>query len=355
MVPHIVKLKILTALFLFCIFNYLPAADKTDRTLHTPGERYSRENAMRQYQEGKEFYSQGRYEEARNEFGKALESIAPPKTGVTQKTPEQQKALEIVSSERKTSEEKTAEEKKKKEEEEKKKKEEEEKEGEKKEEEVTKGPVPEKVAPEIKETEEREYYIDVSDVLDISVWQIADLSKSEVIVRPDGKISFPLIGDIRTEGLTLTKLDDIITEKLKAYVKNPEVSIMIRRFGEQTNKVVILGEIRGPGVYKFSGPPTITEVVASAGGYTNYAVLNSIMVIRGTVGTKPEVTRVNFARILKSGRLTQNIFLRPNDIVYVPRSFIGKINTFLDIIQPAISEYMQTLDARRFHNVVHRN
>ncbi len=348
--PQIVKLKILTALFLFCIFNYLPAAE----TLHVPGERYSVEDTGRHYQQGKEFYSQGRYDEARNEFGKALDSISPPRTGVTAEAPEQQKALEIVPSERRTSkekaleEEKTAEEKKKKEEEEK-------KEGEKKVEEVTKGAATEKAAPETKETGEREYYIDVSDVLDISVWQIPDLSKSEVIVRPDGKISFPLIGDIKAEGLTLTQLDNIITEKLKAYVKTPEVSIMIRRFGEQTNKIVVLGEIRSPGVYKFNVPPTITEVVASAGGYSDYAVLNSIMIIRGDIRTKLEAIRVNVAQVLKSGRLSQNIFLKPNDIVYVPRSFIGKINTFLTIIQPGISEYMQTMDARAFHNTMHRN
>jgi polysaccharide export outer membrane protein len=204
------------------------------------------------------------------------------------------------------------------------------------------------------EGEEREYYLDVGDVLDISVWQIPDLSKPEVIVRPDGKISFPLIGDIKAEGLTLTQLDNIITEKLKLYVKTPEVSIMIRRFGEQANKVVILGEIPVPGVYKFSGPPSITELIASAGGYSKYAVLNSIMVIRGDVKTKPEVIRVNFAQIIKSGRLTENIFLKPNDIVYVPRSFIGNVNTFLEIFQPAFNEYMQTLNVRHLQDTIHR-
>ena len=140
-------------------------------------------------------------------------------------------------------------------------------------------------------------------------------------------------------------------------MKVPEVSIMIRRFGERgnINKVVIPGEVLGPGVYRFSGPPSIMEVIASAGGYTRYAVLNSIMIISGDVRTKPDVTRVNFAKIIKSGRLQDNIILKPNDIVYVPRSFIGNINTFLEILQPAISEYMQSMNARYFHNVMHRN
>lgn len=277
---------------------------------------------------------------------------------------------------------------------------------------------------ETEKEEPEEYYIDIGDVLDISVWQVPDLSRPEVIVRPDGRISYPLVGDIKVKGFNLTQLDDAITEKLKAYVKNPEVSVMVRRlpggeigkvtlrsdlsrsdiivrpdgkvpypligdinaegltftqlddviteklksylkypevsimmrkFGEQTNKVVMLGEIGGPGVYRFSAPPTIIEAVASAGGYTKYAVLNSIMIIRGDVRGKPEVIRVNVAQIIKAGRLAQNISLRPNDIVYVPRSFIGNINTFLEIIQPAISEYMQTMNARHFQHILHRN
>jgi protein involved in polysaccharide export with SLBB domain len=180
----------------------------------------------------------------------------------------------------------------------------------------------------------------------------SELSQPEVIVRPDGKISFPLIGDIKAEGLTLTRLDNLITDKLKSYVSNPEVSIMIRRFGEQTYKVVVLGEILSPGVYKFGSPPSITELVASAGGYTKYAVLNSVLVLRGDVRAKPEVIRVNIAQILKAGKLTENISLKPNDIIYVPRSFIGNLNTFMELLQPAFNEYMQTMNARQFHNII---
>ena len=346
------KLKVLTALFLFSILTYLPAGHAETRdeylqrnnlpadTLHTSGERYSGIEARQHYQQGKDFYSAGRYEEARNEFGKALESISPPIL-VTEKVQPQQKALEIVPSKAVVSTEKAVGKKK-----------------EGSETGVTKVAATSAPGPGVEgeEQAEREYYIDNGDVLDISVWQIPDLSKTEVIVRPDGKISFPLIGDMKAEGLTLTQLGNIITEKLKTYVKAPQVSIMMRRFGEHANinKVVILGEVPGPGVYRSTGSSSIAEVIASAGGYTKYAVINSIMVIRGDVRTKPEVIRVNLAQVLK-GRLSQNIALKPNDIIYVPRSFIGNVNTFLELIQPAISEYMQTMDARRFHNVLHRN
>lgn len=77
------------------------------------------------------------------------------------------------------------------------------------------------------------------------------------------------------------------------------------------------------------------------------------MVIRGDIRTKPEAIRVNLAQILKSAKLSGNVFLKPNDIVYVPRSFIGKVNTFLEIIQHTINEYLQALNASNLHNVVH--
>ncbi len=339
------KLKVLTALFLFSILTYLPAQDRPAEVLHSPGERYSGIEARQHYQQGKDFYSAGRYEDARNEFEKALDSITPPRL-VTEKVEAQQKALEIVPSKAAAPMGKAVE----------KKKEEKNKEG--SETGVTKVAATSAPAPEAeKAQEEREYYIDSGDVLDISVWQIPDLSKGEVIVRPDGKLSYPLIGDMKAEGLTLTQLGNIITEKLKTYVKAPQVSIMIRRFGEHgsMNKVVVLGEVLGPGVYRSTGSPTIAEIIASAGGYTKYAVINSIMVIRGDVRTKPEVIKINLAHILKGNKYSQNISLKPNDIVYVPRSLIGNLNTFMELIQPAISEYMQTMDARRFHNVMNRN
>jgi polysaccharide export outer membrane protein len=368
---------IVLAIFLFCSRLYnLSAQERID----------AQAQARQHYQQGKELYSQGHYAEATTEFQQAMTLIVPPSIEFMERVQTQQEKTltpgsqggpwasegfqktltltippsvefmeRVQTQEEKTlapvapktlplsPKEKLAQKKR-----------------EEKEKEKEKVIGINKVVAELKpgpETEEgeREYYIDIGDVLDISVWQIADLSRPEVIVRPDGRISFPLIGDVKAEGITLTQLHDTVTEKLKTYVKAPQVSIMIRRFGEQGNKVVILGEIPGPGVYKFSGPPTIIEAIASAGGYTRYAVLNSIMVIRGDVRNKPQVTRVNLAKIIKSGSLSENIFLRPNDIVYVPRSFIGNVNTFLEIFQPAISEYMQYMNARHFQNIMHRN
>lgn len=320
---------ILIVIFFTFVQFYLYGQERQDATLQ----------AQQHYEQGKALYSQGRFKEANLEFNKATElmnKVTIEKPAVEYMEKIQQEASQTIAPAQSTVITLPQEKLVKKEE---------------KEAEVTQAVSPQP-APEQK-TEEKEYCIDIGDVLDVSVWQIPDLSRPEVIVRPDGKISYPLIGDIKAEGLTMTQLDGIITEKLKVYVKSPEVSIMIRRFGEQANKVIVLGEILAPGVYKFGGPPTITEVIASAGGYTKYAVLNSIIIVRGDVRTKPEVLRVNFAQIIKGQKLSENIFLKPNDIIYVPRSFIGKLNTFLEILQPAINEYMQTLDARHLQNAIH--
>lgn len=347
MIQRIIKFNVLAAAYLFFIFTCVYAGKDTPAdTLHVSGDRYSSTEARQHYVQGKEFYSLGRYEDARNEFGKALDSVNPPRL-VTESLQAQSKNLEIVPPKVTKAPKLKVTEKKK-----------EEKAAEGK----TQGmnsAITVQATESIEEPQQtREYYIDVGDVLDISVWQIPDLCKSEVIVRPDGKISFPLIGDMVVEGITITQLSNILTEKLKVYVKAPQVSIMIRRFGEMTNKVSILGEVPTPGVYRFGSPPSITEVIASAGGFTKYAVINSVMIIRGDVRDirkKPDVFKINLVDILKGNKLSNNMFLKSNDIVYIPRSLIGNLNTFMELIQPAVSEYMQTMDIRRFHNIMHRN
>jgi polysaccharide export outer membrane protein len=329
--------RIIITFLIYIIVGFLPftfsyAQEKQDARLE----------ARQHYLQGQDYYSRGRYREAVSEFEKAIELISPARIEFMRKARQQAQDKEVFlpstqaeqfGSEFSQKQEKEA--------------------GQELTDmtDISTTTTTQVVSSE--DAEERQYYLDIGDVLDISVWQIPDLSRPEVIVRPDGKISFPLIGDIGAEGLTLTQLDNIITERLKTYIKAPEVSVMIRRFGGQSNKFVILGEIYNPGIYKFSVMPTITELIAAAGGYTKYAVLNSVMLIRGDVKVKPKAKRINLARILKHADLSQNISLKPNDIIYVPRSFIGKINTFLEIFQPAINEYFQTLNARHLQHVVH--
>ncbi len=177
-----------------------------------------------------------------------------------------------------------------------------------------------------------EYIIADGDVLHISVWENDDLDQ-EVVVRPDGRISFPLVGDLPARGRTIVELDEMLTEQLKEYIRVPEVSISIRKLGG--SKVIILGEVGHPGVYAVSGSKTILEAVALAGGFTKDAVVNSIVLIRGGF-ENPQVQRLNLKRPLLRGKdLKQNVALQSEDIVYVPRTFISDLGrVLLQIIEP---------------------
>ncbi|MFH1239544.1 MAG: polysaccharide biosynthesis/export family protein, partial [bacterium] len=179
-----------------------------------------------------------------------------------------------------------------------------------------------------------DYIIGVDDVLFISVWQNKDLDQ-EVTVRPDGKISALLIGDIQAEGSTIPQLDEQITTLLKEYIKFPEVSISLRKIGGK--KIILLGEVNRPGVYAVSSNSTILELIALANGYTKDAVLDSVIVIRGGL-QKPVGKRLDLARAIKKADMSQNIILEPEDIVYVPKNFISNVNYFVSQILGPITQ-----------------
>jgi len=164
--------------------------------------------------------------------------------------------------------------------------------------------------------------------------KIDDLT-TQVVVRPDGKISFPLLGDIQAFGLTLNELKDTLKEKLTQYIKEPEVTISMKTFGGK--KIIILGEVSSPGVYRPPGNIDVIEAIGLAGGYTEDAVLKSVLLVRGELD-KPVAIRLNINDAIKKGDLSQNIMVQPHDIVYVPRNFIKDINYFLDnILKPLTS------------------
>jgi polysaccharide export outer membrane protein len=177
------------------------------------------------------------------------------------------------------------------------------------------------------------YRINKDDTLFISVWRQPDLSL-EVIVRPDGMISFPLIGDIEAVGKTLTQLDQEITEKLSTYVREPQVSVMVKKFGG--NRVIVLGDVAKPGVYTYANEIRIVEALALAGDCTKFAVKNNVLVIRGDIHNNPQVIKANLIRFIKYADLSQNIPIQPQDIVFVPRTLVGNINAFLETLGPII-------------------
>ena len=192
--------------------------------------------------------------------------------------------------------------------------------------------------PEVKARSQKDYVIGTRDILHISVWENADLSM-EVIVRPDGKVSFPLIDEVQAQGLTIPELDKKITKKLKEYLHFPDVSISLRRIGG--SKVIILGQVNSPGVYILTGRRNVLEAIASAGGFTESAVLSSVIVIKGSLSSA-EAERVNLNKAISKADATENITLDSEDIIFVPKRFIANLNYFLSRVLDPISRGIYT-------------
>lgn len=161
-----------------------------------------------------------------------------------------------------------------------------------------------------------EYVIGPEDVLEISVWKNEDLSKV-VTVRPDGKISLPLIGDVTAKGLTPTELTDAIVVKLKEYQKTVVVSVIVN--GINSYKIFVFGDVNTPGAYTLKRRTTLLQAIAMAGGFNQFASKNSIVVVRETPdgGTKKINVRIDDI-IYKDDSAGRNIILKPGDTIFVP-------------------------------------
>ena len=162
-----------------------------------------------------------------------------------------------------------------------------------------------------------DFVIGLEDILTVDVWKEPDLSVTEITVRPDGKISLPLIGEIKADGLTPKQLEDAVTEKFKEYVASPMVSVVVKKINSLT--VSIQGEVIKPGVYAFGSPITVLELLARAGGLNEWADEKNIAIIRSE-GGKSKYYKFNYKEVSKGQRLQQNIVLKKGDIIIVPQS-----------------------------------
>lgn len=160
-----------------------------------------------------------------------------------------------------------------------------------------------------------EYVIGVEDVLFVSVWKNPDLSR-EVPVRPDGKITLPLIDDVPAVGLTPTQLKEILTSRWKAFITAPEVSVIVTQVNSL--KVYMVGEIVKPGILVLKGKTRLLQALSLAGGFTQFADRSKIIVLRTGGGGAETRMELNYKRILSGGRPEENIELRPGDTVIVP-------------------------------------
>jgi polysaccharide export outer membrane protein len=160
-----------------------------------------------------------------------------------------------------------------------------------------------------------EYTLKKGDVISVSVWGEPDLEK-EIDIREDGTVSFPLIGSVEAENLTLKELDDKITWLLKRdYLVNPDVTVSIPQ-----KQFFITGEVKRPGAYTLTGKIGPLQAVTLAGGLTDFAS-SRVKIIRQE-GGKEQIMRVRIDTITDDeGTIQDEYIIRPNDVIIVPRSF----------------------------------
>ncbi len=163
-----------------------------------------------------------------------------------------------------------------------------------------------------------EYVIGVSDELQITVWKNPDLS-TEAVVRPDGTITMPLIGDIKAVGRTPTELKAEITQRLSQFIKDESAVVTIAVTGVNSYRFTVSGNVEGPGIYSATSYVTVSEAVAMAGGPNKFASRAGLVLIRQDVKTgKYRRIPINYDDIRSNRRPEANLVLMPGDIVYLP-------------------------------------
>jgi polysaccharide export outer membrane protein len=160
-----------------------------------------------------------------------------------------------------------------------------------------------------------DYVIGADDVLAINVWKEPELSRSAP-VRPDGKVTLPLVGDIEASGNTPKQLQASIEKVLEKYISRPVVTVIVQEI--KSHKFSIVGEVQKPGTYPLTGPLTVLEGIAQAGGFREWAKIKDIIILRtGSTGTR-EKLHFNYKSVIKGDSSRQNVQLQTGDTIVVP-------------------------------------
>jgi polysaccharide biosynthesis/export protein len=159
------------------------------------------------------------------------------------------------------------------------------------------------------------FVIGNDDHLAINVWKEPDLSRS-IPVRSDGKISLPLVGEVQAAGRTPLQLEEEIGSRLKSYITDPEVTVIVEQINSQ--KFNILGQVAKPGSYPLAAATTVLDAIAAAGGFRDFAKQKSIYILRQGPGGRETRIAFNYKDVIKGKNPGQNIKLEPHDTVVVP-------------------------------------
>jgi len=159
-----------------------------------------------------------------------------------------------------------------------------------------------------------DYVIGAEDVLEVVVWREQDLS-AQVMVRPDGMVSLPLLNDVQAGGLTPEQFRQRVSAGAAKFVESPSVTVIVKQINSR--KVSVMGEVVKPGIYPLLAPTTVLQLLALAGGPTAFADVKDISVVR-TIDGKTSRLLFNYKDVARGRRMEQNVLLRPGDTVIVP-------------------------------------
>ncbi len=171
------------------------------------------------------------------------------------------------------------------------------------------------VTPSAPKLHDDSFVIGNDDVLAINVWKEPDISRS-IPVRSDGRISLPLVGEIQAAGQTPMKLETEIASRLKSYISEPEVTVIVQQINSQ--KFNVLGQVMHPGSYVITNSPTVLDAIAVAGGFRDFAKQKSIYVLRENADGTQTRLPFNYKDVVKGQNPQQNVKLQARDTVIVP-------------------------------------
>ncbi|MGR9115423.1 MAG: polysaccharide biosynthesis/export family protein [Gammaproteobacteria bacterium] len=160
-----------------------------------------------------------------------------------------------------------------------------------------------------------EYRIQPGDKLDIMVWKEPDLTK-EVLVSPDGRISFPLTGNIEVKGKSLTQVEQEIVNRISGYIPEPVVTVSAKELAG--HKIFVIGKVNKPGEYVVNRDVDVMQALSMAGGVTPFAAVNDITVLRRNDAGQQKSIRFRYGDVEDGDNLSQNIILQAGDVIVVP-------------------------------------
>lgn len=205
------------------------------------------------------------------------------------------------------------------------------------------------VVPEKMETPE--YRLGFGDLIEIKFFN-NDRFNERVRVRPDGRITLEKVGDLYVAGMTPSHLDSLITEVYAEIILKPDVTVIVREFGG--SRIYVLGEVNLPGGYAMQQDMNFLQAIATAGGAKDGAKLSSVMVLRKGKNGVINAFRVDLSRALKGRKIPGNpgISLQPQDVIYVPKTFVANVSTFMkqvyDGLLPPVDAYLRYLFWSRY-------